>query len=186
MARLRLVVTLAALLWTVDAAAQPALFTGLVTGHLGAASGGDVRGSGLTPGAAIGVLDGRGVGAELDLGHTRRFDDERFAESGITTLMVSALWMRPHPTIRPFGGAGAGLLRVRASIADGVPVANRTDWGFTAGGGVAYMFNEAFGVRGEVRYFRYFQRHADVPLRDNGFFDFWRTSVGVTYAWPIS
>jgi hypothetical protein len=47
------------------------------------------------------------------------------------------------------------------------------------------MFDDATGVRGDVRYFRYLQRHDDLPLRDNGFFDYWRTSIGVTFAWPI-
>ena len=87
--------------------------------------------------------------------------------------------------MRPFVVAGAGLLRVRTSLAFGEPVTSRTDWGFNGGGGVQWMITDAVGVRGDVRYFRYFQRHDDLPLLDNGFFDYWRTSVGLTFSWPI-
>jgi hypothetical protein len=77
------------------------------------------------------------------------------------------------------------VIRTRASIFDGVPVASRTDLGFDAGAGLQVMFNDVFGARGDVRYLRYFQRHPDLPVLDNGFFDFWRISVGGTFAWPI-
>ena len=99
--------------------------------------------------------------------------------------LVNALYIQPHPLVRPYGAAGVGLLRVRASIVGEQTVVNRTDWGLDAGGGVVVMFNDAVGLRGDVRYFRYFQRHDDLPLINDGFFDFWRTSVGVTWTWPI-
>lgn len=168
-----------------SASAQPALYTGLLTGHVGSADGGDVREGGLTLGASIGVHDSNGLGAEVDLGHTRRFDDLRFVESGITSVMVNFLGIYPNARLRPFVIAGGGLIRVRTSIAQGQPVTNRTDFGMNGGGGVLYMFSDAVGIRGDVRYFRFFQRHDDLPLLDNGFFDYWRTSIGVTFAWPI-
>ena len=167
------------------ATAQTPLYTGQLTGHVSSANGGDVRERALTLGASLGVLDSNGFGAEVDLGHTRRFDDERFLESGITSFMVNVIGMYPSARLRPFVVGGAGLLRVRTSLALSEPVTSRTDWGLNGGGGVQWMFNDAVGVRGDVRYFRYFQRQDDLPLLDNGFFDYWRTSIGLTLAWPI-
>jgi opacity protein-like surface antigen len=183
--RVRLGVVVVVLLSAETADAQSAFYTGMFTPHVGIAHSGDVREGGLTPGASLAVVEVGGLGVELDLAHTRDFDDTRFAESGITTLMVNALGMFPHERVRPFGLAGVGLLRVRAALDEGEPIASRTDWGFSAGGGLLYMVNEAVGIRGDVRYFRYFQRHEDLPLLESGFFDFWRTSVGVTLSWPI-
>ena len=34
-------------------------------------------------------------------------------------------------------------------------------------------------------YFRYMQRQIDLPVGHDGAFDYWRTSIGFTYAWPI-
>jgi opacity protein-like surface antigen len=165
--RLRLALTMVGVLTASAAAAQQPLYTGIITPYLGAAAGGDVEGRGVTPGASMAVLDNNGLGAELDVGHTRE----------IGMWRISA--------VRPFVVAGAGLLRVRAELPVMGLVTSRTDWAFDAGAGVQYMFDDAIGVRGDVRYFRYLQRHDDLPLRDNGFFDYWRTSIGVTFAWPI-
>jgi hypothetical protein len=165
--------------------AQSSIYTGMLTPHVGVSHSGDIEDRGVTPGASLTVVEAGGIGAELDLSHARQFDDSRFTESGITALTINALGMLPDESVRPFVVVGVGLLRVRASLEDGQSVANRTDWAFSAGGGLLYMLNEAYGIRGDVRYFRYFQRHDDLPLLDNGFFDFWRTSVGFTFAWPI-
>jgi hypothetical protein len=181
-----------ALVWTMLPAAvlaQPAGtgFTGFATLFVGGAHGGDVRGTGWTPGISVAVLDASGFGAEVDLSHVRSFDNERFAESGITTLTFNAvgMWPRPEALLRPYVLGGLGLLRVRACVPECQPVVSRTDWAMDAGGGAYVVLNEVVGVRGDIRYFRYLQRHADVPLTDNGFFDFWRTSVGVVVSWPI-
>jgi opacity protein-like surface antigen len=183
--RLRLALTIGCVLVAAAASAQPSYYTGMLTAHVGAASGSDVQGRSLTPGASMAVIDEGGVGAELDLGHTLDIDDTLFSESAITSFTVNVVGMWRTAMVRPFVVAGLGVLRVRAEVADVGPVSSRTDWAFDAGGGVIYMINEAIGVRGEARYFRYLQRHDDLPLRDNGFFDYWRTSIGVTYAWPI-
>lgn len=183
--RLRLALTIAGILAAAGAEAQSALYTGMLTPHLGTSAGGDVRGGAVTPGASIAVVDSNGIGAELDLGHSRGVDGDRFSESAITSFMVNAVGLWPRPAIRPFVVAGVGLLRVRAALADRGLETSQTDWGMSAGAGAVYMVNEMVGVRGDVRYFRYFQRHPDLPLLDNGFFDYWRTSVGVTLAWGI-
>jgi opacity protein-like surface antigen len=181
--RSRAGLTVVGVLWAAVAGAQSPIYTGLLTGHIGGSAGGDARSTAVTPGASVAVIDASGLGAEVDLGHAREFDDERFSESGITTLMVNVVGMLPHARWRPFVVAGVGLMRVRASLAEGQTVASKTDWGMNAGGGLHYSLSETVGIRGDVRYFRYVQRHDELPLTDSGFFDVWRTSVGLTLQW---
>jgi hypothetical protein len=183
--RVRFALTVAGVLVASLAQAQPALYTGMITPYLGGAGGGDVDGRAVTPGVSMTVLDSSGIGAEVDLSHTREIDDSRFSSSAVTSFTVNVVGMWQAWTLRPFVVSGVGLLRVRAEIAEQGLVTSRTDWAFDAGGGALYMFNDIVGVRGDVRYFRYLQRFGDLPLRDNGFFDYWRTTVGVTLAWPI-
>jgi hypothetical protein len=162
-------------------------FTGFTAVYLGVAAGGDVADAGLTPGLSLAVVDRNGFGAEVDLSHASQFDDDRFAESGITSLTLNAtwIWLQQDALVQPYVLGGAGLLRVRACAADCAPAVSRTDWAMDAGGGAFVIINETIGVRGDVRYFRFLQRHRDLPLTDNGFFDFWRTSVGVVFSWPV-
>jgi opacity protein-like surface antigen len=165
--------------------AQSFNFTGLVTGHLGAAATHDVRGVTLTPGASMAVLDDNGIGAELDIAHVYDFDSTRFANSSVTSAMFSFMAMSQQLTLRPFVVVGAGVMRMQVRVSDGQQSVGRTEPGWTAGGGVIYMANEVVGIRGEARYFRHFSQHADVPLADDGVLDYWRISAGVTLAWPI-
>jgi opacity protein-like surface antigen len=177
--------TLVCVAWAGIVQAQSTLLTGIATAHIGAATGGDVREKGVTPGLSVAVIESNGLGAEIDLGHARQFNDDVFGESGITSLMVNAIGVWPRWRVQPFIAAGAGLLRVRTSAPGGAVLVNRTDWGFDAGVGAVYALSDALGVRGDVRYFRYFQRHEDLPLLDNGFFDFWRASLGITFSWTL-
>jgi opacity protein-like surface antigen len=128
-------VLLIVILLPAGTAAQASIYTGMLTPHVGMAHGGDIDDRGLTLGVSLTAVETGGIGAELDLSHARQFDDSRFAESGITALMVNVIGMFPDETVRPFVVAGVGLLRVRASLADGEAIASRTDWGFDAGGG---------------------------------------------------
>jgi opacity protein-like surface antigen len=178
-------VAMATLLVTArEASAQRALYTGLLTGHIGVADGGNVRDAGLTLGASVGVVDENGLGAEVDFGYTRAFDD-RFSESNLTSFMANFLGGYPGMRFRPFVVAGVGVLRVGVTPTLATPETSNTDWAFNIGGGLIYSFNDIFGVRGDVRYFRSFQEHDDLPLLDAGDFDYWRTSVGLTFAWPM-
>lgn len=185
MVRLRLVLVLAVLSYAAVVEAQQATFSGMITAHLGAAHGGDVRERAITPGASMAVIDDHGLGVEIDVSHTRNYDDVLFDESGVTAAMLNVVGMYPHPSIRPFVVVGVGLLRTSGTIFEGQPAASRTDTAFSLGGGLLYMFDELVGVRGDMRYFRYFQERAELPQSSIGAFDFWRTSIGVTLAWPI-
>ena len=170
---------------TLCASRAEAQFTGTVTAHIGVASAGDVRSAPVTLGGSMAVIDDDGIGVELDLGHLRDFNDEVFEESSATTVMLNVVAVYPHPTLRPFVNAGVGLLQVRTALLSGESAVTDNAGGWNAGGGVQYMVNELFGIRGDVRYFRHVQRRADVPSGDDGMFDFWRTSVGASFSWPI-
>ncbi len=158
-------------------------FHGLFTGHIGAAAGDDVSEARLTAGASVSVQEGNGWGAELDFGRTSD------ARSGVqildlTTYMVNALWIKPEGTIRPFGLAGAGIMQINGcdSPCDRSPTTY--DLGLNLGGGVQVVLHEAFGVRGDVRYFFASADHPDLQRPDN--FGFWRISLGATFMWAIS
>jgi hypothetical protein len=167
-----------------SAQAQSFNFSGLLTGHVGVTGTNDVRDRSVTPGASMAVLDDNGIGVEVDLAHVNDFDGVAFVESGITSAMLSVIVMPPTETVRPFAVVGAGVMRVTGTGFDASSF-GRTEGGWSAGGGALFMFNDALGIRGDARYFRHFSRHEDVPLGGDGVLDFWRTSVGVTFAWPI-
>ena len=186
MVGLRLGVALVLLLaGTVGAEAQSAPFTGLVTGHLGSASGGDVRNWVVSAGASLGVVDESGLGVELDAAHAREFDAALFDNSSLTTVMLNFVALYPDGRFRPFLALGAGLLHVRASFFPGQAAITDTDTAWSAGGGLLYMLNEALGVRGDVRYVRQFGRQNTLPLGADGRLNFTRASIGVTFSWPI-
>lgn len=167
------------------AEAQPEVFSGLLTGHLGPATGGDVRDWTLMPGAAMAVLDESGLGVEIDASHAGDFDDTLFSDSSITTVTLGVLAMYPHDRFRPFVIGGAGLLRTRAVVLPDLASTTQTDTLWHAGGGILYMLNEALGVRGDIRYFRQFGRQQALPLGANEALDFFRISFGVSYSWPM-
>ena len=184
--RLRILVVVLIVLVARSAEAQPgAARTGLLSGYIGAASGDDAATAGLTLAGAMAVMENSGWGAELDLGFSRGFAGELYDDSEILTLMVNAVGMRPLGKVRPYGTGGVGLLRVHLEPESGADDLSRNDWGFNAGGGAIFVLNEAFGIRGDLRYFRYFQKHDDLAEAGEGSFGFWRTTVGITWSWPI-
>jgi hypothetical protein len=179
---------LSLLLPSISVAQQPRnAITGFATVFGGISFAGDVEDPGWTPGASVAIVESNGFGAEVDFSHSFRFDNDRFTESGITSLMLNftGIWNDPAALIRPYFVVGAGLIRVRACVADCRLDAHRSDFGFDAGAGVFVLVDEIVGVRGDVRYFRYADRHSDFPLTDDSFFDFWRVTGGVTFSWPV-
>jgi hypothetical protein len=165
--------------------AQPMVFTGTVTGHLGAAAHGDVRDWTLTPGASMAVVDENGLGAEIDASYVSDFDSAQFADSGIGTVMLNFTAVYPHERFRPFMIAGAGFIRVKATPVAADGTVSDTDAGWSAGGGLLYMMNEAVGFRADARFFRQFGRQDSVLGAGNGALSFVRYSFGVTYSWPL-
>lgn len=157
--------------------------TGMLTGMVGAATSGDVRQRAVTFGGSSAVIEESGIGAEVEIAHTSEFDPDRFADSTVTSFMVNALRMGRHPKYRPYAAGGVGLLHVGVEVFDGVTAASRTGLGFNGGGGMVVVFSDVIGVRGDVRFFRFFQQYPELPA--SGTFDYWRVTVGATYSWPI-
>ena len=156
-------------------------FGGYFTPFLAVTTGGEVTQPRLTFGASVAVHEQTGWGAELDFGHAG--DVEAGALSlDTTTYMVNATWMRPEGSIRPFIAAGGGIVQL-----DGCGFCNRPsrtyDLGWTAGGGVMALINDAVGVRGDARYFIASADHFDLQRPDN--YSFWRVSVGVSVRWIV-
>jgi opacity protein-like surface antigen len=166
-------------------AAAQSLFTGLLTGHIGAARGGDVRDATRTAGASLAVIDRSGYGAEIDIGHTGSLDEEFFRDGSVTSFTLNFIAVYPEGPFRPFVNVGAGLFRLRTALAIDQPVVVNTETGWDAGAGLFYTVNEFLSLRGDLRYFRLFERPENLVLRDSGFFDYWRTSIGATFTWPI-
>ena len=181
-------ITLAVLVFALAATSAEAQlispFTGVLSGHLGVASGGDVSGGAAAVAASMLVIDDSGVGVELDAGHNGDFDSGQFTDSSITTVTVNVVYLHPHDRLRPFVSGGAGVVRMRAAFPRQRSRA-QTDTAWSAGGGVLYMLNEALGFRADIRYFRQFGRQDTFPLGANGALDFSRFSVGVSYSWPM-
>lgn len=157
---------------------------GLLTPYVGASMEGDLPESARTFGVSVGALNGRGLGAEVDVAHGSGFDDARFLDSGLTSVMANFLTGRTRGRVRPFGIIGLGLLRTRGCVLECARTVSRTDLAMNVGGGLTFPVAPTLAVRTDLRYLRYLQHHRDVP-RFSGPFDYWRWTAGLTYDWPI-
>jgi hypothetical protein len=84
--------------------------------------------------------------------------------------------------IRPYGLAGAGVLRSTSDFGTDVAEIDETNMTWSAGGGVLLFFGTRAGVRFDVRYFRTFDdlEILGIPIAASpGKVDFTRTSLGV-------
>jgi hypothetical protein len=156
-------------------------FGGYFTPFLGVTTGGEVTQPRITFGASVAVHEQNGWGAELDFGHAGEMEAGALIVDA-TTYMVNATWMRPEGSIRPFALGGGGIIQL-----DGCRFCNRPartyDFGWSFGGGVMALINDAVGVRGDARYFITSADHFDLQRPDN--FGFWRISAGVTLMWVV-
>ena len=128
------------------------------------------------------VLEQSGWGAELDFGYADS-GDESGEGLDAQSYMVNVIGVWPKGKLRPFGVAGAGGF-ARAPAWPAAPASAKwTDFGFTGGGGVQYLFSDLFGVRADARYFTALGDHPD-PVRQN--LSYWRIAVGATFLWAIA
>lgn len=187
--RLFALVVVLSVTFLVPASAAAQQWTGFVTGFAARGDGGsDVTESGWKPGAAITVVGENGVGTELDFWQFRDFDPSRFAESRVSALLVNAtgVWTDATALVRPYVVGGLGVLHSRVCDLSCTVSESSAALGFDAGGGAFVLWNETIGLRADFRYIRYLQKQDVLPLdNDGGYFSFWRTSIGVTFSWPI-
>lgn len=151
--------------------------------YIGVTTGGDTNTQGATFGFSTAYVDETNWGGEFDIAHSTSFNDQ-FQSSGLTTMMLNVMFApRATKQLRPFVLGGAGLIRVRGCTENCVREVSETDFGLDAGGGAMWSLSDAWGLRGDVRYFRYVNTNRDVPRLNNGPFDFWRVTIGGTYTW---
>jgi len=143
-------------------------------------------------GGVLGGVQPRGLGFELDFGHSPDFfgtEDAFGVKTSITTLMGNLVIGGGGAPVSPFVSGGIGL--IRANVADaGDLISNptRNDFGMNIGGGANIMFASSVGVRGDLRYFRSFRdEDSEDGILDLGVdlsdFSFWRGTVGVVLRW---
>ncbi len=83
--------------------------------------------------------------------------------------------------IRPYGVAGAGLLKSKSDFGTGVAEIDENDLTWSAGGGVLLFFGTRTGIRFDIRYFQTFDdlEILGLPIAQSpGKVDFTRTSLG--------
>lgn len=148
-----------------------------------------------TYGASLAWMGGGALGFEVDFGYSPNFfestagdGDFDYGDSNVTTLMANIVLGAPVGGqtglgIRPYASGGVGLIRSRIDDVDDIFGDPKNNLGMNVGGGIAGFFNDRFGLRGDVRYFRSLQD--EEPDEDDfdiglGSFSFWRGTVGLT------
>ena len=157
----------------------------MISGHAGKAFGGDLNDSRTTYGGALTFMGDGAFGFEIEGAYTPDFFADEglvFDEDNVSTLMAHILiGGRMGERGRIFASVGGGLLKSRAHDVDEFFDVDRNDFGASAGAGAMGFFNDNFGIRGDVRYFR----NLGDPEPDNEFdidfgdFSFWRGTAGI-------
>jgi hypothetical protein len=162
------------------AAAQISLgpITGALTGHIGTATGGNGAGTTLSLGASVAVVETTGWGAEFDLG-VADDDDGRTGGLDVQSYIINLIGVWPKGRLRPFGTIGGGAVRATTCTTGCAGTIDWSDWAFSAGGGVLYLRNEVFGIRGDVRYVT----NIGDPARAPQGVRVWRVAIGATVLW---
>lgn len=172
------------------AAAAPARADWLLTPFLGVTFGGDTPNEQVNFGGSIAFLGSGIFGVEFDAAITPNFFDSddpssQLEDSNVSTVMGNLMLAAPAttPGIRPYGSAGVGLIRSRATSVGNVFDIDDNSFGVNLGGGIIGQVNERIGIRLDGRYFRSLQDSDggdDIDL-DLGGFDFWRATLGVAF-----
>lgn len=173
-------------------APSPASAEALIGAFLGTTFGGQAQVKRPIYGGWLGAVGRSGVGFEVDFGYSPDFfDTEELTgfKTNVTTLMGNLVVGAPagrSTGVRPFVSGGLGLMRANVSgPTDLVRDLSANDFGIDVGGGLDIRVGPAFGVRGDLRYFRSLQRDEDegFPGVDLADFSFWRASVGAILRW---
>ena len=143
--------------------------------------------SNTTYGVNLGGMGGGIFGGEFDFGYTPKFfgADAAVDSSSVTTAHGSLLLGVPiggqtGSGIRPYGVVGIGMIRRRVEFLDFFDNVSTNDFGYNVGFGVMGFFGNTFGLRGEYRYFRNFEKDdGSVLSLARGTFHFSRATVGI-------
>jgi hypothetical protein len=139
-------------------------------------------------GVSAGYMGAGTIGGEFDFGYSPNFFGQSsvIGRNSVLSTMGNLIVGIPiggmhGPGFRPFVATGFGLIRTDIDGRLGAGAVRNNDLGFNVGGGVMGYFNDHFGLRGDVRYFR--------NIRDNstannlnlnlGEFSYWRAAMGI-------
>jgi len=138
-------------------------------------------------GASLTFMGGGVFGVEGDLGFSPDFYGKTdVGGSNVLTatgnLIIGVPFGGQHGFgIRPYGLAGAGLLKSTSDFGTGIAEIDENDLTWSAGGGVLLFFGTRAGVRFDIRYFKTFNdlEILGVPVAQSpGKVDFTRASLG--------
>ncbi len=137
------------------------------------------------------LASGGPVGFELDFGYSPNFFGVSAGNPGfnftgdgnVTTLTGNLRIGASGGPVRPYVVGGVGL--IRSSVDNPSQFFSKpstSDFGMDLGGGVNAFFSHNVGIRGDLRYFRSFQKDDSAALDLTlGSFKFWRGTVGITF-----
>ncbi len=176
---------------------------GFVSPWVGSAFGsGDGIGNGVsttelengqtTFGVTAGGMGAGIIGGEVDFGYSPSFfgDKTLFGTNTVIDLMANLIVGIPvggqHGAgIRPYVTGGLGLMRTQIDGGTLAVQSSNNGLGWNVGGGIMGYFADHFGIRGDVRYLRGFEKNdlgfIGTPGDDLSTTRFWRASIGVVF-----
>ena len=138
-------------------------------------------------GASLTFMGGGVFGVEGDFGFSPDFYGKTdVGGSNVLTatgnLIIGVPFGGQHGFgIRPYGLAGAGLLKSKSDFGTGIAEIDENDLTWSAGGGVLLFFGTRTGIRFDIRYFKTFNdlEILGAPMAQSpGKVDFTRASLG--------
>ena len=181
--RLPRVAPLAALL-VLLAAPGPAAADTILTGTIGRVFSGDLEEDALSYGASIAFVGDGLLGFEIEGTYSPDvFGETPAGTNNVSTLMGNVLLStRLGESARLYAAGGVGIMKFRVPDVDEFFDIDSNDFGMNAGAGIMLNLGQAFGARGEVRYFRDLQdpEPDDEFDVDFGGFHYWRGSIGLS------
>jgi hypothetical protein len=176
----------------------PAVHQWFAAGFVGSDFGEAADGGNFDFGGSLGYLWNEMLGAELIAGFTPNFQlsENLFLpgeEPAVSSYMVNAISAVPigeDSRWQPFVSAGLGAVTLSSDVFEGELdefEVSGSRFGGNIGAGVM-GFAGAWGLRGDVRYFRAFTDDdaaagADIADSILSGLDFWRANLGVAYRW---
>lgn len=157
----------------------------------GADAGGQER---FSYGVSIGWMGAGIFGWEADLSYTPQFFEDDTSDfditddSNVVSLMGNVIVGIPiggqqGGGFRPYVTAGVGLLQTEVGNEDDLFHIDNNEFGYSLGVGAMGFVSDRIGFRGDVRYLRAVEKIEDDFSFNEGNFDYWRGTVGVTFRW---
>ena len=156
-------------------------------GNAGQTLGGGADAKRFDWGASLAWMGGGVFGFEGDIGYSPDFYGKNdVGGSSVLSLMGNILVGVPLGGqqgfgVRPFGLIGVGVLRSDLKSFDELAGFDNTEVAWNFGGGLIVFFGTHAGIRGDIRYFRTFQRVDFGPIEIPGSdaVDYTRASLGL-------